>query len=317
MRRRIRMLMLPDPDEVEGADPAAARIDGALRRALSRSRRPRAAPAPRGVPARARRCGSSASAPPICCRSRRASDRSRSSSRPIASACATSSICRRSSTCCGASAAGRCASRRSSRGRRRRLRPSLLFNYVANYIYDGDAPLAERRAQALAVDQSQLRELIGEAELRDLLDDERDRGGRSRPAAPARALSREVRRRRARSAAASRRSDARRDRARAPSPDAAEAAPWTPARQRAAPSSCSIAGEPRLVAVEDAARYRDALGTPLPQGLPAALLDARRRCRSAILLKRYARTHGPFTAGDLGARASACRLPSSMRRWRA
>ena len=47
---------------------------------------------------------------------------------------------------------------------------SLLFNYVANYIYDGDAPLAERRAQALAVDQSQLRELIGEAELRDLLD---------------------------------------------------------------------------------------------------------------------------------------------------
>ncbi len=47
---------------------------------------------------------------------------------------------------------------------------SLLFNYVANYIYDGDAPLAERRAQALSVDQSQLRELIGEAELRDLLD---------------------------------------------------------------------------------------------------------------------------------------------------
>ncbi len=47
---------------------------------------------------------------------------------------------------------------------------ALLFNYVANYIYDGDAPLAERRAQALAVDQAQLRELIGEAELRDLLD---------------------------------------------------------------------------------------------------------------------------------------------------
>ena len=47
---------------------------------------------------------------------------------------------------------------------------ALLFNYVANYIYDGDAPLAERRAQALPVDQAQLRELIGEAELRDLLD---------------------------------------------------------------------------------------------------------------------------------------------------
>src|SRR4029077_20417956 len=47
---------------------------------------------------------------------------------------------------------------------------SLLFRYVANYIYDGDAPLAERRAQALAIDQAQLRELLGEAELRDLLD---------------------------------------------------------------------------------------------------------------------------------------------------
>src|SRR5207253_5532741 len=47
---------------------------------------------------------------------------------------------------------------------------SLLFTYVASFIYDGDAPLAERRAQALSVDQSQLRELIGDAELRELLD---------------------------------------------------------------------------------------------------------------------------------------------------
>src|SRR5213075_2641201 len=49
---------------------------------------------------------------------------------------------------------------------------ALLFGYVANYIYDGDAPLAERRAQALAIDQAQLRELLGEAELRELLDAE-------------------------------------------------------------------------------------------------------------------------------------------------
>src|SRR5205085_7034398 len=47
---------------------------------------------------------------------------------------------------------------------------SLLFRYVANFIYDGDAPLAERRAQALSIDQSQLRELLGEPELRELLD---------------------------------------------------------------------------------------------------------------------------------------------------
>src|SRR5207248_9212995 len=49
---------------------------------------------------------------------------------------------------------------------------SLLFSYVASFLYDGDAPLAERRAQALAVDQAQLRELLGDAELRELLDAE-------------------------------------------------------------------------------------------------------------------------------------------------
>src|SRR5438105_9780617 len=47
---------------------------------------------------------------------------------------------------------------------------SLLFSYVASFIYDGDAPLAERRAQALSVDQTELRELVGDPELRDLLD---------------------------------------------------------------------------------------------------------------------------------------------------
>src|SRR5205814_1716608 len=47
---------------------------------------------------------------------------------------------------------------------------SLLFSYVASFLYDGDAPLAERRAQALSVDQGQLRDLIGDIELRELLD---------------------------------------------------------------------------------------------------------------------------------------------------
>ena len=51
---------------------------------------------------------------------------------------------------------------------------ALLFGYVANYIYDGDAPLAERRAQALSIDQDQLRELMGDADLRELLDVARD-----------------------------------------------------------------------------------------------------------------------------------------------
>ena len=43
---------------------------------------------------------------------------------------------------------------------------SLLFGYVANYLYDGDTPLAERRAQVLSVDTAELRELVGGAELR-------------------------------------------------------------------------------------------------------------------------------------------------------
>ena len=47
---------------------------------------------------------------------------------------------------------------------------SLLFGYVANYIYDGDAPLAERRAQALSIDQSQLQALLGDADYREILD---------------------------------------------------------------------------------------------------------------------------------------------------
>ena len=83
---------------------------------------------------------------------------------------------------------------------------SLLFGYVANYLYDGDAPLAERRAHALSVDQAQLAELIGEGELRDAA---RSRGaGRTgtRRAAAARAVPRPFHRRRARPVAAPRRS---------------------------------------------------------------------------------------------------------------
>ncbi len=63
---------------------------------------------------------------------------------------------------------------------------ALLFGYVANYLYDGDAPLAERRAQALSIDQAQLRELLGDAELRELARRGRDGGGRGRASAPAR-----------------------------------------------------------------------------------------------------------------------------------
>ena len=62
-----------------------------------------------------------------------------------------------------------------------------------------------------------------------------------------------------------------------------------------------VAGEARLVAVEDAVRYRDALGVPLPHGLPEALLDPVADAAGDLVL-RFARTHGPFTTEAVASR---------------
>jgi ATP-dependent Lhr-like helicase len=175
---------------------------------------------------------------------------------------------------------------------------SLLFGYVANYLYDGDAPLAERRAQALSVDQAQLRELLGEAELRELLD----------PAALAEletSLQGLAEGRGARSA------DRVHDlllrlgalsvaelavRVEPPGEAVAErfVAALEPERRVV---RVTIAGEERIAAVEDAGRLRDALGVALPPGLPDAFLGPAPHALDDLLL-RYARTHGPFLAVD-------------------
>ncbi|MEO6222289.1 MAG: helicase-related protein, partial [Vicinamibacterales bacterium] len=176
---------------------------------------------------------------------------------------------------------------------------SLMFSYVANFLYDGDAPLAERRAQALSVDPAQLRELIGDTDLRDLLD-----------AADVAALELDIQRlseaRHARSA------DGLHDllleigdlsldglHARARPGVVADALPALQRARRIV--EVPVAGERRWIAVEDAARYRDALGAPLPVGLPASLLE---RVPDALgdLVSRYARTHAPFTTPDVAAR---------------
>ena len=176
---------------------------------------------------------------------------------------------------------------------------SLLFTYVASFIYDGDAPLAERRAQALAVDQSQLRELLGDAELRELLDaDSMD--------AVERQLQRLDPQYRAKSL------DAVHDmllslgdlsedeiRERSLTADVAAGAASLVGARRAL--SIRIAGDPRFIAVEDAARFRDALGVPLPVGIPESLLEPVRDPIGDLAL-RYARTHAPFTAADFAAR---------------
>ena len=170
---------------------------------------------------------------------------------------------------------------------------SLLFSYVANYIYDGDAPLAERRAQALSVDQAQLRELLGDAELRELLDPEAldlverqlqhlDPSYHVRSADSLHDLlirigdltAAEIE---ARSAMAETQREI----------DILERA------RRIV--SLPIAGERRFVAVEDVARFRDGLGTPLPPGLPESLLEPVRDPAGDLAL-RFARSHGPFNA---------------------
>jgi ATP-dependent helicase Lhr and Lhr-like helicase len=176
---------------------------------------------------------------------------------------------------------------------------SLLFNYVANYIYDGDAPLAERRAQALAVDQSQLRELIGEAELRDLL----DAGAIDTTEAELQHL---PERYHARSVDGVhdlllRLGDLTRAELRARTVDGLADDALGALVDARRVIQLPIAGETRFVAVEDAARYRDALGIPLPAGLPQALLEPAMDAM-ASLLRRYARTHGPFPASDAAAR---------------
>ena len=176
---------------------------------------------------------------------------------------------------------------------------ALLFSYVANYIYDGDAPLAERRAQALSIDQEQLRELMGDADLRELLDanaiDETQEqlqcvadGYKARNADGVHDLLLRL-------------GDLSRDelRARCVTEEVAESVSKLILVRRVL--EVEFAGQTRLIAVEDAARYRDALGTLLPQGLPAAFLAAAPEAMTD-LLRRYARTHGPFSTPDVAAR---------------
>jgi len=170
---------------------------------------------------------------------------------------------------------------------------SLLFSYVANFLYDGDAPLAERRAQALTIDQDQLRELLGEADLRELLD------------ADAIAEVEEIAQcltesHRARSAdgihdLCLRLGDLTRAEIARRVADASLLESLDRLVRSRRLLELRIAGERRLIAAEDAARYRDGLGTPLPPGLATALLEPVAH-PVLELVRRYARTHGPFTS---------------------
>jgi len=177
---------------------------------------------------------------------------------------------------------------------------ALLFAYVGNFIYEGDAPLAERRAQALTVDPAQLRQLLGEVELRELLDAnalaelelqlqhlEPDRVARHADAAHDLLI---------------RLGDLTRDELKARSEPGAPVDEWLFELQRDRRAiAVPIARETRWIAAEDAGRYRDALGVVVPPGLPDAFLASDLRPLVSIA-RRFARTHGPFTAVDLARR---------------
>jgi ATP-dependent helicase Lhr and Lhr-like helicase len=163
---------------------------------------------------------------------------------------------------------------------------SLLFDYVATYMYEDDTPMAERRAQALSLDRDLLRELLGAEELRDLLDRdaiqqvEAELRGRARTPDELHDL-------------LLRRGDL------APGEFDDVLAAALEDERRAV--RVRVGGRDRLIAAEDAGRYRDALGAMPPGGLPEAYLDAGEDPLGFILV-RYARGRGPFTTAEAARR---------------
>ena len=176
---------------------------------------------------------------------------------------------------------------------------SLLFGYVAQFLYEGDSPLAEKRAAALALDPSLLADLLGTSEglaLADLLDPE----ALTRTEAELQGLAEG---RRARDA------DELGDLLRTLGPLAAdelaerstdpESVPGWLADLEAAHRVIPVrlADRPCWVAVEDAGRLRDGLGVPLPVGVPQAFTEPVED-PLGDLLGRYARNHAPFTLAE-------------------
>ena len=177
---------------------------------------------------------------------------------------------------------------------------SLLFRYVGAFMYEGDAPLAERRAQALSLDPALLAELLGQDGLRELLDP-------AVIAEVARDLQHLSPSRRCRDA------EDVADLLRTAGPltaeevaqrcvDGSAAAGWLGELSAARRTiGVRIAGQPMWAAIEDAGRLRDALGVPLPVGVPEAFTEPVAD-PLGDLIARYARTHGPFTADVVAGR---------------
>ncbi len=174
----------------------------------------------------------------------------------------------------------------------------LVFAYVAEYLYQGDSPGSERRAQMLSLDMDLLREILGEAQLRELLDvdaidaveDRLQRRSEGRRVKTADGLHDVLR------AVGDLSLDELRERCAVdPEPLLLEL------KSRRAIAPVRVSGRDVWIALEDAALYRDALGVQPPHGIADAFLTQVERPVSA-LLSRWARTHGPFTTGEVAER---------------
>jgi ATP-dependent Lhr-like helicase len=175
---------------------------------------------------------------------------------------------------------------------------SLLFGYVAAFMYEGDSPIAERRAAALTLDQGLLAELLGRAELRELLDAdvlaeveaELQRLAEDRRARDTEGLVDVLR------LVGPLSTDELGARSDAPVDEGL--ALLAQARRVV---EVRVAGDARWAVVEDVGRLRDGLGVPVPAGTPDAFTEPSAD-PLGDLVGRYARTHGPFTAAEVAAR---------------
>jgi ATP-dependent Lhr-like helicase len=163
---------------------------------------------------------------------------------------------------------------------------SLLFDYVATYMYEDDTPLAERRAQALALDRDLLKELLGQEELRDLLEpaalDQVEKELAGDPRSPDQLHDLLLRR-----------GDLR--------PGEFDAGLARPLEEERRAVRVRVGGEERLIAAEDAGRYRDAVGAMPPAGLPDVFLEGGEAALAGLLV-RFARGRGPFTTAEAAQR---------------
>ena len=162
---------------------------------------------------------------------------------------------------------------------------SLLFDYVATYMYEDDTPPAERRAQALSLDRDLLRELLGQEELRELLD-------RDAIAEVERSLEPTPRN-------ADELHDLLRMRGHRFAGAYDEGFAETLLRERRA-IRFRLAGQDAIAAAEDAGRYRDAVGVMPPGGLPDAFLEGGAESLRQLVL-RFAKGRGPFTTAEIEA----------------